>query len=144
MATFQLQWAVRDGSSQKTRRTFLDFIIGGVSLYNLCKREGIENISCIWQPDIYKPAVERLLLQRAPDLPDKHYSLYVCAECGDIGCGAISVRIERKQNQIIWRDFAYQNNYDESMTYKPKSFGKVDPSSFEINAYRELLSPFLK
>ncbi|MEL6527285.1 MAG: hypothetical protein AAFQ07_16390, partial [Chloroflexota bacterium] len=94
--------------------------------------------------DVYKPAIERLLLKGAPDLPDNHYSLYVCAECGDIGCGAISVRIEQRQNQIIWQEFLYQNNYDESITFKPKSFDRVDPSSFEIEAYRALLLPLLK
>ena len=149
MAKLQLQNAVRQGKqlgggAYKSERKFLDILIDGISLWELCKQEGIDNISCIWQPDIYKPAVERLLLQLEPDLPDDRYSIYVCAECGDIGCGAVSVRIEQTDNQIVWRDFAYQNNYDDSMTYSPDSFSKVDPSVFDLAEYRQLLLPLIQ
>lgn len=35
-------------------------------------------------------AIERLLGHAPGDLPDGRVSLYVCPECGDLGCGAIT------------------------------------------------------
>ena len=40
-------------------------------------------------------------------------SAYVCAECADLGCGAITVVIERGDGTVSWRDWGYQNNYED-------------------------------
>jgi hypothetical protein len=36
----------------------------------------------------------------------------VCEECGDIVCGAITVRILRESDRIIWTDWFYENGYE--------------------------------
>lgn len=84
----------------KSGREFWDFVVNGISLWQLCKDEGLDNISCAWLPDLYKPAVRRLLLREPGDFPDGRTSLYVCAECGDIACGAVSVRITKYDDVI--------------------------------------------
>ena len=33
-------------------------------------------------------------------------AIYVCPICGDLECGAITARIEREADEIVWRDFA--------------------------------------
>ncbi len=43
--------------------------------------------------------------------------MYVCPECGDLGCGAISAVIEQVEDKIIWRDFGYQNNYLDEIIF---------------------------
>ena len=131
-----------DGSFQ-SEREFLDFVVDGISLWQLCKSESLDNISCVWLPDVYKPAVKRLLLQAPADFPDGRVSLYICAECGGIDCGAVSVRITQTEHIVIWSDFAYQNDYDEAMTYQLNSFVTIDPVSFSLNDYRNLLTPLI-
>jgi hypothetical protein len=129
-----------ENGSFQSERKFLDFVVDGISL---CRSEGLDNISCIWLPDVYKPAVKRLLLQEPADFPDGRVSLYVCAECGGIDCGAVSVRITQRDNIVIWSDFAYQNDYDKAMTHQLDSFFTIDPISFKINDYRNLLIPLI-
>lgn len=38
--------------------------------------------------------------------------MYVCAECGDLGCGAVTAAVDVGDDKVIWRDFGYQNNYE--------------------------------
>lgn len=129
--------------AHKSEREFMDFVIDGQSLWELCKIEGLDNISCIWLPRVDEAAVKRLLLLEPADFPEGRVSLYVCAECGDIGCGAVSVRIAMDGDSVTWCDFAYQNNYDDSMTHSLGSFADIDPVSFEKNEYHNLLTPFI-
>lgn len=42
-------------------------------------------------------------------LPSERILLYVCADCGDFGCGALTTKIEFTENTVIWSDFAYEN-----------------------------------
>ena len=37
--------------------------------------------------------------------------IYVCPECGDIDCGAITAVIKDYGDRIIWSDFGYETNY---------------------------------
>jgi hypothetical protein len=132
-----------ENGSFQSEREFLDFVVDGISLWQLCRSEGLDNISCVWLPDVYKPAVKRLLLQEPADFPDGRVSLYVCAECGGIDCGAVAVLITQRENIVTWSDFAYQNDYDEAMTHQLDSFVTLDPVSFNINDYRNLLIPLI-
>jgi hypothetical protein len=148
LARMQLRREIRpyqklSSGSFKSEREFLDFVVNNISLWQLCKSEGLDNISSIWLPTIYTPAVRRLLLLEPGDFPDGRTSLYVCAECGDIGCGAVSVRITRHEDVVTWSDFGYQNNYDETMTRKLNSFAVLEPVTFEFNYYRNLLLPLI-
>lgn len=42
--------------------------------------------------------------------------LYVCSQCGDLGCGAFAVRVEREVGTsggrvVTWSDFAWETDY---------------------------------
>jgi len=54
-----------------------------------------------------------LQLRIPSELISGRYSLYVCNECGDIGCGAITAKITKEKDAIIWSDFGYENTLDE-------------------------------
>ena len=54
-----------------------------------------------------------LVSQASPDSESGRVLLYICPECGDIGCGAYSVRIEKTDAGYTWGDFAYENGYEE-------------------------------
>lgn len=67
---------------------------------------------------------------------------YVCSECGDIGCGAITGLITEAVDVMIWSDFAYEfKDYsapDEPIVYQ--WFRDVGPFRFDRNEYRQVLA----
>jgi hypothetical protein len=63
-------------------------------------------------PEEQLRAMERLSGTAPPDMPSGRVSLYVCPECGDLGCGARGVFIQGTTDSVVWRDPAYENNYD--------------------------------
>lgn len=78
--------------------------------------------------------------QRA-DLASGRVPVLVCADCGDLACGAIAVRIDDGPSSVVWSDFAYENTYED-----PDSF-ELGPFEFDRPTYgsaiRRLLSdPF--
>ena len=56
--------------------------------------------------------------------------IYICPECGDIGCGAYSVQIRSVSGEIIWEEFAYENGYEE-----PRVIVDVGPFIFSSAPY---------
>lgn len=56
--------------------------------------------------------------------------LYVCPECGDIGCGAITVNILDLGDRIVWRDFAYETNYGVTEEYSNIKPIEIDRQSY--------------
>ena len=93
----------RSGAPYKILRKFFDFIIGGVSLYDTLGHSR-DLISALWHPPVVPSegdrAIRRLLLADRGDASDNRVSLFICPECGDLGCGAITVRIERDDTGI--------------------------------------------
>lgn len=122
----------REGGGGKTERTFLDFIVDGKSLW---ERFDTDFISCLgWLPAEYnEEAIARLLRKEGADFPDDRRSLYICPECADLGCGAISVVIEKSDGQIVWRDFGFQNNYNEEVDFD--DFEELGSFSFDATEY---------
>ena len=103
MSKLRLEWKRREGGGGRTQRDFLDFIVDGQPLSELVG----DQVSCLgWLvPEENAKAVRRLLLKEPPDLPNNRNTLYICPECGDLGCGAVSLVVEPVGNNIIWRDF---------------------------------------
>lgn len=105
--------------SNKSVRTFLDFVVDGQPLYEAMVSSGFDNISPIWLdapvPAETDKALLRLLGEEPPDAPGARLSLYVCAECGDLGCGAVTVDLKITEDSVTWSDWGYQTNYDEEV-----------------------------
>ncbi|WP_061232107.1 hypothetical protein [Leptospira noguchii] len=99
-------------SSYTTERSSLDFLINKKSLLNKLDKEsdlmgcfvkGFDNL------DIYK----ELLLLQLPKTDSGRSLIYICPECGDIGCGAYTCKITLDSSKYIWSNFAYENGYEE-------------------------------
>jgi hypothetical protein len=60
-------------------------------------------------------AANRLLLTETADLSADRSSSFICSECGDIGCGAITALVVRDGHSIVWKTFGYENNYEENI-----------------------------
>lgn len=121
----------------QSERNYLDFVIDGQSL---AERTGYDLVSALcreWVSEEREKSVRRLLREEAADFPDDRRSLLVCAECGDIGCGAVSIIIQIPDRTVLWRDFGYQNTYEpEIHVAHLKDFG---PFEFDLGDYKSIL-----
>lgn len=53
-----------------------------------------------------------LLGETPPELVNGRIPIFVCPECGDLGCGAITAEVERDRDTVIWRDLGWDVNYE--------------------------------
>jgi hypothetical protein len=149
-STFDLLTGTRPGYGSpgsepyKTERKFLDFVLDGVSLYDSVASER-DLASTLWidppVPNEILKSARRLLLLEPGDLPSGRVSLYTCPECGDLGCGGITVSILRRNGDIVWCDFGYENNYEEGPYLEP--FRSLGPFHFARLSYEARLAPLL-
>ncbi len=136
-SSIKLEWKKRTGGGGRTERDFLDFVIDGQSLHD---QIGADKVSCLgwFVPDQNGKAVQRLLRKEAADFPNDRTSLFVCGECGDLDCGAISITIERKGDRIFWREFGYENSYDDKVLFE--DFGDLGPFAFDAREYYKAIN----
>jgi hypothetical protein len=85
-----------------------------------------------------RESVVAQLLGRVPStLESGRVPVLVCEECGDIGCGAVAVRILHEEGCVRWTDWSYENGYEPA---KPLEW-PTQPGDFvfERNAYEAAL-----
>jgi hypothetical protein len=121
--------------TSKSERHFLDFVVDGRSLWEaLGKRHDMVSILCVeYSADEIAKAVSRLLLNEKADLPNDRRSFFVCSECGDLGCGAITAVVERRGETITWKAFGYENTYEDKI--RLDAYNTVGPFTFNATAY---------
>lgn len=86
-----------------------DFLVNGQSLLHLLGHG--ERAGCfISSSERRKQAArKRLLLQAEPDTERGGVLIYACTCCGDLGCGGLSVRVQRDATAYTWSDFALES-----------------------------------
>lgn len=120
---------------QKLERHSFDFVVNGASLFEATR--AIEHDMC---GSLSNPLLEREIARRinggavallTSDVPAGGHraALFVCPECGDFACGAITARVSRTERGVQWSDFAYENGFD------PASKLDLGPFEFEWTAY---------
>jgi hypothetical protein len=102
----------RRGGTTTTERWSWDFVIDGQSLLERLGGGDVMGALGVWEPEIEAAIGLRLLGQAAPDLPPDRVALYVCPECGDLSCGAITASVRREDDRVIWRDFAWERDWE--------------------------------
>jgi hypothetical protein len=138
----ELGWSQRAGGGGATARRYLDFIVDGQSLFEIISSELIGRLG--WgRSETDKESVNILLLKKQPDLPNGRCLLYVCPECGDIGCGAITIKIEKTAEHFVWKEFGYENNYDDRMPLL-EEYKHIGPFFFEKHQYWKVLNEYMK
>jgi len=134
----------KDGRYKSSRR-FLDVVIDGDSLWqSLGKPRDMVSVLCL---DFALPeslqAVDRLLLKSEADLPNNRRSLFVCAECGDLGCGAVTLSVRRAGGvKVIWSDFGRENNHEEKVWRD--EYRDVGPFEFDASQYEQAFADATK
>lgn len=123
----------------KADRKYIDFIVSGQSLGQLF---GLPNFDFIgtfgWSDnkEYENKQIDEFLGLVKPELETGRTCLYVCPECGDIGCGAFTAKIEVIDTNVIWSDFGYENDYKEPNLTDYKNLG---PFIFDKKQYVETL-----
>ncbi|OWR31399.1 hypothetical protein CDO73_06625 [Saccharibacillus sp. O23] len=120
---------------------YAGFVIDGNLLYDRILEIDPEadHAACLGMgpEDFQRREIERLLLNSEADFPNDRRSLYICPGCGDLECGAISLRIDRKDGMFVWHDFAFESiDYPPS---KPKPLPHIGPFYFEAEAYEQTI-----
>jgi hypothetical protein len=82
--------------------------------------------------------VARLPSRHLLDAPDSDLTvdgraaILVCSQCGDIGCGALFVRVTLDDDQVIWSDFVHANNWDPDMDDPKEGRFVFDRREYEL------------
>ncbi len=138
-------WRTSERRTYKTSRTFFDFVLGGLSLYELAAQRGdLVSVIGVDHPSSIEQAraIRRLLGREPGDASGKRVSLYVCPECGDLGCGAITARIDQTSEETVWQDFGYENNYEREVDRRGLS--SLGPFILIVGRTRKRSRPYFR
>jgi hypothetical protein len=135
ISTLDVVWTTRSGGLGRTERSYLDFVVDGVPLSS---RFDVDLISPFGWLDVeeQEASIARLLTDRPPDLPNGRSALYVCPECGDLGCGAVTLSVERGPGVFIWKNFGFENNYEDVV--HTRGYEDIGPFTFDDAQYRQV------
>jgi hypothetical protein len=125
--TLELVWRARAGGGGKTQRDYLDFVINGQSLSELLQVGDFIGSLGWGSPTFDEQILGELLLKQLSDLRENRCRLYICPECGDIGCGAITVQVYKSADHFTWANFSFDDNFTVYKVYEgigPFHFGR--------------------
>ena len=124
------------GGSQ-TGRVYADFVIDGIPFSTRVAHIGDLISRLGWgSHGTQDAALAALLLQTPADLSDNRRSLYVCPECGDLNCGALTAVVERDGDFVVWRDFLFTADLD---TWAPQAYPALGPYRFRWSEYESTM-----
>jgi hypothetical protein len=123
----------------KSERHFLDFAVNGHSLWEMVgrSRDMVSVLCQEYAPDESSRAANRLLLTERGDFPNDRRSLFICSECGDLGCGAITALVVRERGAIAWKDFGFENTYEKNVVLN--EYKGIGPFVFDAVSYEGVL-----
>lgn len=132
--------AVRAPGPETSERHFLEYKVGRRSLSDVVELGDFISVLG-WLPrELEQQHARRLLMRLPAPFRSGRVPIYVCPECGDLGCGAVTARIHRVGTQVTWSDFAQEGPQREPIALDqsddPREF------TFEWDSYRQLLRPY--
>jgi len=137
----ELEW--RERRVADLTRRYLKFVVDGESLSGERYRAWAVSVLGWGTSEAEERAARRLLLEEPPDVGER-VSLYVCALCGDIGCGATTVFVEPQDDEIVWREAAWSTPALETESVDRNSDRLAyrqwpDELRFDATEYRRLI-----
>lgn len=142
--TFERKYLSKHPKICSEDRTYIDFVINNTSLAVLLGDVGRNIGKFGWKTKVEFELEELVDLKNAykSRLENGLFSAYVCAECGDEGCGAILFEIEKKEEVIEWKNFVWSDGYDDDEEVNERI--KIEPIIFERAEYEFAMSELEK
>jgi hypothetical protein len=132
----------REAELGKHPRRSVDFVVNGNSLFELVNAKQLDMCGRFSSDlgSVQNELIQLVFQTGTPsDKSPNRIMLFVCPECGDLSCGAITFTIIRENDTVTWSDFAYENDYDDSMT-DFTSFVGIGPFTFSLSDYLNVIS----
>jgi len=126
-------WKSRYGDSARRPVGYLELVVDDVALGGPLDVGDTVTPFGHGDPALEDEAIDRFLGLGAPDAPGGRTAFYVCPECGDLGCGAITALIVHGPDVVVWRDFGYQTDYEPEVGTEGRN--GVGPFTFDATAY---------
>lgn len=99
-------------------------------------------VSALTRPEVGK----QLCLRAATEFPTGRVPLFVCV-CGDLQCGAVTVRITQDGDRIRWAEFGREAPLawegEPAGLHQSDYMARTGPFEFELESYLYAFSPFL-
>jgi hypothetical protein len=142
MDILTMRWKTRFGSPNQQERRAIDFVINGVPLWETLQLDKYDLSGCIGWSLQSQRSIQELIGNIESELHSKRVQFYICPECGDIGCGAITAAVSRENNTLTWSNFAFENDFDPEtdpdIGYRT-SFPFVGPFQFDPQQVEQVL-----
>lgn len=134
MNSLTLNKATRKIGKNQTPREYFDFFVSGKSLRTILDIEDNDLITLFgWgtNSEYDRRILNVFRLKEKSELESGRVMIYVCPECGDIDCGAITAIIKDFGDRIIWSDFGYETGYG-GLT---ETYEQIEPIEFDRTSY---------
>ena len=141
-AVKQRPYIKRPDGAYQSERNFLDFIVDGESLSKKARYDLVSVLCKEWATEEREKAVRRLLREEPADFGDDRRSLLVCAECGGLDCGAVSIIVDLSDKTALWRNFGYQNDHEPEI--RGEHLKNLGPFEFDLSDYKRKLMSALE
>ncbi|RTQ50064.1 hypothetical protein EJV47_10510 [Hymenobacter gummosus] len=107
---------VHEATAASLTQVYFDFIVSGNSLSQLLQLEKAHKTSILYphrSDKVLEHVIKLFLGVEKSLLNQERTCFYVCAECGNLACGAITATIEIHDTTVIWKDFGWNFGDDE-------------------------------
>ncbi|MDQ0618889.1 hypothetical protein [Arthrobacter globiformis] len=122
---------------------FLDFLVNDRPMRDLLDvpedwEQPLDETTALrddWRPKAVVDYLDRLLGVLPGDYDDGRVSILVCAVCGDLWCGALSIELALSPQTVTWQKIGWQSDPDdvEPQLLTDRAF------TFDRDEYEELL-----
>lgn len=138
MNTLQFQPATRPAKPGRPERPYWDFIVSNRSWRDPLGPPEPDLVTSLgWPDEAYEAEqIQVFTFRKEPDLPTGRTLFYVCPECGDVNCGAVTATVQDRGDRIVWTEFGYETGYG-GLT---ESYTAVEPIKFERQSYFQAFS----
>jgi hypothetical protein len=127
-------------------RGFLDVVVDERPLRAMIAgaEDQVSPFADTWVPGAVRDAAAALIARKPDDprLEPGRAALLLCAECGDLDCGAVTARVTASDERVTWTDFRWDG---ASETEPDDLLPELDPGfTFDRHAYERTIREALR
>lgn len=124
----------RDAHTSRTDRWAWDFVVDGATVLRQMSADLVGVLG--WNESSDVEAVAKLIGEASADLAPNRVALYVCPECGNLACGALTAAVSFESDSVVWSDLAWENG---SRDDSARTCYDIGPFRFDRSKYERAL-----